>query len=187
MYRASDLIMHMTEYVDAANRLVDLVLFCKTQNIPIPETQFTGTLGEWLTMHKLIDQGYDPIHKTGQNDVDILLNDGTGVEVKSGQYDEKNRLWRFDNIQPEKFDYLACVQLSGWSTDASFYIFGPENIEILPPRNRKAFADPDRDGNTRLVRIYDEFGSRLPDDHRMLNESLHEFREAWEKLPVQVS
>jgi len=176
--------MHMTEYIEASNRLVDLALFLKEHSIPVPEPQFTGTLGEWLTMHKLLDQGYEPVHESGQSDVDIILNDGTGVEVKSGQYDEKDRLWRFDNIQPEKFDYLACVQFHGWSTDVSFYIFSPGDTDILPPRNRKAFTDPDRDSNTRLIRIYDELGSRLPDDHRTLNESLHEYREAWEKLPA---
>lgn len=174
----------MTEYIEAANQLVGLAQFLEEQSIPVPEPQFTGTLGEWLMMHKLLDQGYDPVHESGQSDVDIILNDGTGVEVKSGQYDETNCLWRFDNIQPTKFDYLACVQFHGWSTNVSLYIFGPGDIDILPPRNRKAFIDPNRDGNTRLIRIYDELGSRLPDDHRALNESLDAYREAWEKLPA---
>lgn len=100
----------MSEYAEAADQLRVLTSFLEENSIPVPETEFTKILGEWLVMDQLIKNGHSPTLQSGQADVDILLSDGSGVEVKSATWDSDfGGVYRFDRIKPDKLDFLICV------------------------------------------------------------------------------
>lgn len=90
----------MSEYADAAEGLRELILFLKENSIPVPETEFTSNLGEWLVMDQLIGIGHSPTLQSGQYDVDILLQNGERVEIKSATWDSDfGGVYRFDRIK----------------------------------------------------------------------------------------
>ena len=173
----------MSEYAEAVKRQRDVFLHLEKNSIPIPRTKFTSTIGEWLVMDQLLSRGYSPTLKSGQNDVDILLNGGEGIEVKSATWDSGlGGVYRFDRIKPDKLAYLICVKLTDDYSESEYFVFTREEVEELPPRNQSAFNDPDRDDNQRLVRVLDHPETNRG-DMRDLNDRLDEFRNAWDKIP----
>lgn len=173
----------MTKYAEAAERLRKLYCFLDGNSIPVPTTEFTSNLGEWLVMDKLIQNSHSPTLQSGQFDVDIVLSKGERVEVKSATWDSDfGGVYRFDRIKPEKLDFLICVKFEEGYSTAEFYVFTKDEVEELPPRNQSAFDDPERSGNQRLLRVLDDPENSNRKDMREINRRLGEFQEAWHKL-----
>jgi hypothetical protein len=173
----------MTEYANAAERLRELIQFLEENSIPVPETEFTSNLGEWLVMNQLLKCGHSPTLQSGQYDVDILLQNGERIEVKSGTWDSDfGGVYRFDRIKPEKLDYLICVKFETDYSNAEYFVFSSEEVDSLPPRNRSAFNDPQREDNQRLLRIFDDPEKANQRDMRQINRRLSEFCNAWKKI-----
>lgn len=168
----------MAVYAEAAQRLRGLIKFLEEEGIPVPKTELTGNLGEWLVMDRLIELGYDPTHYSAQHDYDIELGDGTRVEVKSGQYDTEDSLWRFDNIYPERFDILVVVKFEDGLGQEEFYLFDEDKATDLPPRTMTNPND-----KRRLIRLREDPTRHRRADMQKLNEQIAELRNAWEKLP----
>lgn len=146
----------MSEYADAAEGLRELILFLKENSIPVPETEFTSNLGEWLVMDQLIGFGHSPTLQSGQYDVDILLQNGERVEIKSATWDSDfGGVYRFDRIKPDKLDYLVCVKFDSSYSEVEYFVFSRKEVESFPPRNQSAFNDPEREYDQRLLRILD--------------------------------
>lgn len=173
----------MTEYANAAGRLRELIQFLEENSIPVPETEFTSNLGEWLVMDQLVSCGHSPTLQSGQYDVDILLQNGERVEVKSGTWDSTfGGVYRFDRIKPGKLDYLVCVKFEAGYSDVEYFVFSSEEVDSLPPRNRSAFSDPDREDDQRLLRILDDPKKTNRRDMQEINWRLNEFCNAWQKI-----
>jgi hypothetical protein len=168
----------MTVYAEAAQRLRTLISFLEAEGIPIPRTELTGNLGEWLVMDRLIERGYEPTLYSAQHDYDIELDDGTRVEVKSGRYDAERSVWRFDNIRPDRFDILVAVKFEDGFEQEVFYLFDEDETPSLPPR-RKTKPNDER----RLIRLREDPTRHRRPDIQTLNERIAEHRGAWEKLP----
>lgn len=168
----------MTVYAEAAQRLRTLVTFLEAEGIPIPRTELTGNLGEWLVMDRLIERGYEPTLYSAQHDYDIELSDGTRVEVKSGQYDVEDSLWRFDNIYPDRFDILVAVKFEDEFEQEVFYLFDADETANLPPRT---MTNPD--DKRRLIRLREDPTRHRRSDMQTLNERITQHQDAWEKLP----
>lgn len=169
----------MTVYAEAAQRLRTLVKYLEAEGIPVPRTELTGNLGEWLVMDRLIDQGFEPTLHSAQHDYDIELVDGTRVEVKSGQYDTERSVWRFDNIRPGYFDILVLVKFEDGFEQEVFYLFDKDETPSLPPRTRTNSSD-----ERRLVRLRENPNRHRRADMQSLNERIVEHRDAWEKIPT---
>lgn len=167
----------MTVYGEAAQRLRTLVTFLEVEGIPVPKTEMTGNLGEWLVMDKLMKRGYEPTLYSAQHDYDIELVDGTRVEVKSGQYDTEHSVWRFDNIRPDRFDILVVVKFENGFEQEVFYLFDENETPSLPPR-RKTKPNDER----RLIRLREDPTLHRRSDMQTLNERIADHRDAWEKL-----
>lgn len=170
----------MTAYSEAVQRLRALAEFLESEGIPVPRTEFTGNLGEWLVMDGLIERGYNPTLHSAQHDYDIELGDGTRVEIKSGQYDTEDSVWRFDNIRPHLFDILVAVKFEDGFDEEVFYLFDEEEARNLPPR-RKTKPDDER----RLIRLREDPTRHRRSDMQTLDEGIAEYRDTWEKLPSQ--
>jgi hypothetical protein len=176
----------MSEYAEAAGKLREVASFLEANSIPVPETEFTKNLGEWLVMDRLIKHGHSPTLQSGQADVDILLANGDGVEVKSATWDSDfGGVYRFDRIKPDKLDFLVCVQFEKKYSEVEFYVFSKDDVESLPPRNISGFNDPDRSENQRLLRVLDDPESSSREDMPEINQRLENFRCAWDKLPEE--
>ena len=174
----------MSEYAEAAQKLRELFLFLEKNSITVPETEFTSNMGEWLVMDRLIEHGHSAILQSGQNDVDILLQNGEGVEVKSATWDSDfGGVYRYDRIKPEKLDYLICVKFDEDYSGAEYFVFSTQDVESLPPRNQSAFNDPHRTDNQRLLHVLDEPEESSREEMRAINRRLEEFQNAWRKLP----
>ena len=174
----------MSEYAEAAQRLRGVFTFLERNSIKIPRTEFTSTIGEWLVMDQLLQYGYSPTLQSGQYDVDILLKNGDGVEVKAATWDSDfGGVYRFDRIKPEELDHLVCVTLLDDYSKAEYFVFSGDDVDSLPPRNQTAFKDPQRTDNQRLIRILDSPEDSNRQDMKDLNLRLEEFRDAWHKLP----
>lgn len=174
----------MRKYAEAVKQLRDVFLFLERNSIPIPRTKFTSTIGEWLVMDRLMKEGFTPTLHSRQNDVDILLNNGKGVEVKSATWDSRlNGVYIFDRIKPEKLDYLVCVKLTDDYDECEYFVFSGDDVESLPPRNQSAFNDPSRDDNQRIIRILDHPQKSRRDDMRDLNRRIGQFHNAWHNIP----
>lgn len=173
----------MTEYEDAAERLKELIQFLEEKSIPVPETEFTSNLGEWLVMDQLVSRGHSPTLQSGQYDVDILLQNGERIEVKSGTWNSAfGGVYRFDRIKPEKLDYLVCVKIEHSYSDVGYFVFSSEDVYSFPPRNLSAFNDPERENNQRLLRILDDPEKSNQRDMVDINRRIDEFRNAWQKI-----
>lgn len=168
----------MSVYAEAAQRLRTLITFLEAEGIPVPRTELTGNLGEWLVMDRLIEQGYEPTLYSSQHDYDIELVDGTRVEVKSGHYDTKNSLWRFDYIRPVRFDILVVVKFEDGFKQEVFYLFDEDETPNLPPRTKTKQND-----ERRLIRLREDPTRHRRPDMQTLNEQIAKHRDAWEKLP----
>ena len=174
----------MSEYAEAVQRLRSVITFLERNSIKVPRTEFTSTIGEWLVMDQLLQQGYSPTLQSGQYDVDILLKSGDRVEVKAATWDSDfGGVYRFDRIKPEKLDHLVCVTLLDDYSEAEYFVFSDDDINSLPPRNQTAFNDPERVDNQRLVRILDNPEDSDRQDMKDINDRLDEFLNAWNKIP----
>lgn len=170
----------MTKYAEAVERLADITAFLEDNSIPPPRTEFTSNIGEWKVMDELLQRGYTPSLKSGQHRVDILLSDGRGVEVKSAIMNERfGGAWLFDNIQPEKFDYLVCVKLLQDYSTAEYFIFSVDEARSIPARNNS-----DDDDDRRLLRIFDDLENAPSSDEKRINERIHLFNDSWGKLKL---
>lgn len=173
----------MTKYAEAAKRFIEIYHYLKENSIPVPETEFTSNIGEWLVMDQLVELGYSSTLQSGQYDVDILLDKEETVEVKSGTWDsDLGGVYRFDRIKPEKLDYLVCVKFEDDYADWEFFVFSEDDVYSLPPRNNAAFNDPEREGNQRLLRILDDIDRATKDETKEINKDLAEYRNSWHKL-----
>lgn len=169
----------MTVYAEAAQRLRNLIKFLEKEGIPIPRSELTGNLGEWLVVDRLMEQGYEPTLHSGQHNFDVELADGTRVEVKSGQYDEEDSLWRFDNIYPDRFDILVLVKFEDTFEQEVFYLFDEDEVLKLPPRSRTESSD-----KRRLIRLREDPSRHQRSDMQALNERIGKQRDAWEKITI---
>jgi len=141
-------------------------------------------MGEWLVMDRLSEYGCSPSLESRQNDVDILLRGGEGVEVKSATWDSRlGGVYIFDRVKPEKLDYLICVKFPNDYSAAEYFVFDKDDVESLPPRNKSAFNNPDKSDNQRFLRILDNPEETSREDMKSINRRLAEFRDSWHKLP----
>ena len=167
----------MTVYAEAAQRLRDLTTFLQAEGIRVPRTEWTGILGEWLVMDRLIEREYDPAYHSGQHPYDIELRGGTRVEVKSGRYDSEKSVWRFDNIKPDRFDILVLVKFENGFDQEVFYIFNEDEKRSLPPI-RKTKPNDQR----RLVRLREDPTRHRRGDMQTFDEKIAQHRGAWGKI-----
>lgn len=172
----------MTKYAEAVERTLSLSQFLDDRAIPHPDTELTGNLGEWLVMDALIERGYEPTLHSGQADVDITLRDGTRIEVKTGVFDPKRRIYRHDSIQPDKLDYLVCVTFEEGYTEPRVYILDSEETGALPHKSQSVADDPDR-GDYRIVRLYEDPSRPRAEKWKAISRQFPDYLRAWEKLP----
>lgn len=168
----------MTKYAEAVERLVDLNDFLRRHSIPAPRTEFTSNIGEWKVMDELIRRGHSPTLQSGQYAVDILLDDGKGVEVKSAIMNSRfGGAWLFDNIQPQKFDFLVCVKMADDYSSVEYFVFAVDDIGEIPYRNQSDASD-----QTRLLRIFTDIDRAPTEQGRRINEMLDDYSDSWGKL-----
>ncbi len=128
-----------------------------------------------MVMDKLIQQGYTPTFKAKQHEVDIVLSDGCGVEVKSSIFNDDKSAWLFDGVKVKKFDYLICVRLADDYSEAEYFVFTSDEAGQIPYKTAKQ--------DKRRLKIYDDISRIRPGEMRDINKKLEEFHQAWQKLP----
>lgn len=174
----------MSKYGIAVEKLVALFRFLQQNSITISRTMITGNIGEWLVMDQLIERGYSPELQSGQYDVDITLEDGTRVEVKSAtRKPRRGGMWGFDHIDLPKFDYLVCVKLSRDYSDAEYLVLSEEDALSLPPRSESDFTSNDDEDERRVLHVVEELEGAKSEKSKRINEQLDEYVGSWHKLP----
>lgn len=153
----------------------------------------TGSLGEYLVYQKILQKDDKAKLYTGQKKADIILSKGAGVEIKTATYNEKEMVWGFGRIKPEKFDYLICVALDR-DLYPNYYIFNKSEAEKLPTeaeariykrkRTRKGSENKGRYQSS--GRTFHRFKPEKNDDRWpelvMINREISMYENRWEKI-----
>ena len=170
-------------YDKAIEKTIALSQFLVENNIKHPDTELTGNLGEWYVMAELIRRGYSPKLHSGQYPFDIVLQDETRIEVKSGT-PENPGLYRFDDIKPSKHDILVCVlYVDGHYGSPRLHILDGGDVEALPPNNHSKFDDAEEDYNVREIYYYEDESRPRAEKWQRLSRVFPEYEAKWGKLP----
>jgi hypothetical protein len=170
-------------YDQVIEKTIALSRFLVENHIKHPDTELTANLGEWYVMAALIRQGHSPRPHSGQYPCDIVLQDKTRIEVKSGT-PEKPGLYRFADIEPSKHDFLVCVlYVDDDYASPRLHILDGDDVEALPPNNHSKFDDPEEDYNVREIYYYEDENQPRAKKWQRLSHLFPEYKEKWEKLP----
>lgn len=173
----------MNKYGRAVDHIVGLFEFLDEHSIPPTRSFITGNVGEWLVMERLVEAGLEPVHQSGRNKVDILLEDGCGVEVKASTWSSTyGGVWGFDRIDPDKFDNLVCVALSRDYADDEYFVFSAEEARVFPTRAASRFTSADEDHRRRTLHILEDPEEARTEEMRMINGEIDAYRGAWGKI-----
>ena len=149
----------------------DLVRLCKS--VPL--------YGELVTLIELSKHHKDLKWKGGARFSYDIECDGKKIEVKSSNVDnewaqkerEKDPSFQsgFDNINPDKFDYLVCVSFRQTFTEPKpkFYVFTKDEVKLFDKARWK------RVPNAFMIEI-----RNYSDEKR--NKAIKESKDAWHKI-----
>lgn len=182
MISCDEATLDATLYDQAIEKTIVLSRFLVENHIKHPDTELTGNLGEWYVMAELIRQGHSPRLHSGQYPCDIVLQDETRIEVKSGT-PENPGLYRFDDIEPSKHDVLVCVlYIDGDYASPRLHILDGDDVEALPPNNHSKFDDPEEDYNVREIYYYEDESRPHAEKWQRLSRVFPEYEAKWGKL-----
>ena len=101
-----------------------------------------GQIGEQFIKTVLKELGFQPQETAAvvHDEFDILLNDGTKIEVKTARMGLKNEIFQFNGINPHyNYDYIFCI---GLSTDVAYFKIINGKI-IYDHKKRKFYLNVD--------------------------------------------
>ena len=93
-----------------------------------------GTAGELRVMAELILQGFNPAKSYLDNGVDIILNNGVRIQVKTAMYKQKTICSKCYRIQLRKGNRKKRADISTYADFLIGYVI-PENAFFVIPTN----------------------------------------------------